>query len=626
MSTRTLEELTEAVIQASAVNDAVAMLQCAEELEALGTPQAIADAAHARGTVQLLRANYPQALEHYHRALTKYEALGNFDRAALVTGNIGSVHYSMGNYAEALEYYNDALTVHEKLDQKAAAAGVIGNIGGLNWSLGNFTEALERFHLALAIHEQLGNLSGMATVTCNIGNTHSSTGNYPAALEQYHRACSLCEELDDNRTIARITGNIGIVYDAMGDYPAALEFFHRSLAIHEEYHNKNGIAIITANIGTIHTNTGNYTGALLHFQRALDIHEQLGFRRGIEHVTACIMHAMIQSSMFAEAEELLHTMDAMQIDHQDIVIQRELCRASIQAHHGNVDEAKTSLLAALAIAINHNLPSKEAEIHKRLRDLCIKNNDLAGYIEHNNEYTRITEEINGKETATKLAIQTKQREIDAREKEHAKHMAVLHSALPKHIADRVARGETVNDHHNSAAVLFLDVVGFTTNSSRLEPRVVVDLLQNIFTMFDAICIEHDVMKIKTIGDSYMAVAFPAETQYCEHRVACLAQAMMASTFSWPDGERLQFRIGLHTGPVVAGVLGTQRLQYDVWGDTVNVASRMESTSEPGRIHISEAFAHAVQQTTTDAPYSIVERGTVEIKGKGKMTTYWLEQP
>jgi adenylate cyclase len=86
----------------------------------------------------------------------------------------------------------------------------------------------------------------------------------------------------------------------------------------------------------------------------------------------------------------------------------------------------------------------------------------------------------------------------------------------------------------------------------------------------------------------------------------------------------QVRLSIHCSPITAGVIGTQRMQYDVWGDTVNVASRMESTSEPGRIHVSEAFAHAVQQTITDAPFSIVKRGTVEIKGKGMMTTYWLE--
>ena len=253
-----------------------------------------------------------------------------------------------------------------------------------------------------------------------------------------------------------------------------------------------------------------------------------------------------------------------------------------------------------------------------MRDLAQKRNDFAAYIEHNNEFTRITEEINGKESTLKMAMQAKQREIDAVQREHAQHMAVLHSTLPKHIADRVARGEVVNDQFDRAAVLFLDVVGFTTHSSVLAAADVVDLLQKIFTTFDAICAEHDVMKIKTIGDSYMAVAFPHESSSIEQRAATTAGAMIASSFTWPSGEVVQFRIGLHSGPVVAGVLGTERLQYDVWGDTVNVASRMESSGEAGRIHVSEAFANALKDA------HIEPRGTIDIKGKGSMQTYWLE--
>jgi class 3 adenylate cyclase len=177
----------------------------------------------------------------------------------------------------------------------------------------------------------------------------------------------------------------------------------------------------------------------------------------------------------------------------------------------------------------------------------------------------------------------------------------------------------------------LDIVGFTTHTSELDASVVVYLLQNIFTTFDAICAKHDVMKIKTIGDSYMAVAFGTANQIAnsEQRIANTAVAMMSSTFTWPHtGERVMFRIGLHCGPVVAGVLGTERMQYDVWGDTVNVASRMESTSEPGRIHVSSSFALAVKGEMTKGrtghALTIRERGTMEIKGKGMMKTYWLE--
>ena len=105
----------------------------------------------------------------------------------------------------------------------------------------------------------------------------------------------------------------------------------------------------------------------------------------------------------------------------------------------------------------------------------------------------------------------------------------------------------------------------------------------------------------------------------------LAQAaleMINASFTWPNGNAVAFRVGLHVGDVVAGVIGTERLQYDVWGDTVNVASRMESTSEPGRIQVSEAFKEALEPRTLNL--ELVDRGTIDVKGKGEMKTYWLE--
>jgi class 3 adenylate cyclase len=274
----------------------------------------------------------------------------------------------------------------------------------------------------------------------------------------------------------------------------------------------------------------------------------------------------------------------------------------------------------------------------------LKQNDLAGYVEHNNECTRINEEVNGKETATKLAMQEKQREIDAERKEIDKQLAVLHSTLPKHIADRVARGEVVNDHFENASVIFLDIVGFTSISDRIPSGHVVHLLEQIFTTLDAVCEKHNVVKIKTIGDSYMAVSFESVV----NAATCALEMMSAldtleitmppslGDASWTkDVGDIRVRIGIHCGPVTAGVIGTARMQYDVWGDTVNVASRMESSGEPGRIHVSEAFAAELDpglrrgddggpDTHTSDSLSLLKRGEIAVKGKGSMTTYWLE--
>jgi len=582
---RLLDEITADIKAAANTSNVEAVLRYVDELGGIAGPEAAAVATRYSGWVSLHRGDYSTALERYLHALGQFQELGDRIGIADVTSSLGNLHLRTSDFPTALEYYQRALALNEEIDNRSAVAAINLGIGLIFWT----------------------------------------TGDYPTTLEYYHRALSLHQELGDENNVANATGNIGNVYQGTEDYPAALEHYHRALAIHQKLGDRFGEARVTGSIGSVHGSSGNYAEALDYFQRGLAIHEELGNRSAVALVNGNIISALIMLHRHDEALILLDAQDLQGIVDPRTLVQHIENRALMSEHAGDNETAREHLLHALAIATDAGVRAKASEYHMRLRDLALKQNNLAAYVEHNNEYTRIREEINGKDTATRIAVQAKQREIDAVQREHQKHMAVLHSTLPKHIADRVARGETVNDHFDNAAVLFLDIAGFTTHSSALDASTVVQLLQDMFTTFDSICADHDVMKIKTIGDSYMAVAFGTSNQTAnsEQRIANVALAMMSSELAWPHtGERVMFRIGIHSGPVVAGVLGTQRMQYDVWGDTVNVASRMESSSEPGRIQISEALAKALNEELNEA--HIVPRGTIEVKGKGLMKTYWLE--
>jgi len=599
---RTFEQISADVGAATNINNAATLMRLATELDELATPEATALAHRARGWACYCTGDYPAALEHYNSALVLYHELGNRSGVATVTGNIGVVSDSTGDYPAALEHFNSALVL---------------------------------FH-------ELGNRSGVASVTGNIGIVYNDTGDYPAALEHYNSALALHNELGNRSGVASVTGNIGIVYDITGDYPAALEHFNSALALHHELGNRRGVARATGNIGNVYGSTGNYPAALEHFNSALALFHELGNRSGVAGVTGNILLALLSTDDVDGARRTLTTLDELPVDNPRVAIEREMRRAEIHVLDGDLQAAHTTLTNALELAVSHGLRAKQADVCKELRNLAQKRNDFAAYIEHNNEFTRINEEILGKETSIKMAIQAKEREIAEKDKETAKHMAVLHSTLPKHIADRVARGEVVNDSFDNAAVLFLDIVGFTAISDRIPAGHVVHLLDQIFTALDVLCDRHDVTKIKTIGDSYMAVGF--ENNTAERMAQCALDMIttlndMVITMppalgdtSWTnDVGDIRVRIGLHVGPVTAGVIGTQRMQYDVWGDTVNIASRMESTSEPGRIHISSGFALALHGETAKQRNgeqefcTVVERGEIEIKGKGMMTTHWLEQ-
>jgi len=168
-------------------------------------------------------------------------------------------------------------------------------------------------------------------------------------------------------------------------------------------------------------------------------------------------------------------------------------------------------------------------------------------------------------------------------------------------------------------VLFSDFVGFTETSSDLEPYLLVSELNALFSQFDALCERTGVEKIKTIGDAYMAVGgLPGTRPDHSAAVAELALEMVQAIQSATLGRAWKIRIGVHAGPAVAGVIGTKKFVYDVWGDTVNVASRLEASAEPNRIHVSEAVAETLRGS-----FDLELRGTVELKGKGQTRTYFL---
>lgn len=199
---------------------------------------------------------------------------------------------------------------------------------------------------------------------------------------------------------------------------------------------------------------------------------------------------------------------------------------------------------------------------------------------------------------------------------------LLANALPASIAARMKHGEQrIAESYPETTVLFADLVGFTPWAQRTDPDRVVSILDGLFTRFDELAAECGVEKIKTIGDSYMAVA-GAPDKRPDHAVAALtlAQRMLTAQAEvcGPLQLPLQMRVGLASGSVVAGVIGQQRILFDLWGDTVNIASRMESAGVPGRIQVS-ASTHALLR---DA-YRFEERPPVDVKGLGTMTTYLL---
>jgi adenylate cyclase len=207
--------------------------------------------------------------------------------------------------------------------------------------------------------------------------------------------------------------------------------------------------------------------------------------------------------------------------------------------------------------------------------------------------------------------------------EREKSERLLLNVLPEEIAPVLKEGkEVIAEHYESASVLFADIVGFTELSEKFSPEEIVVVLNEIFSEFDTLVESYRVEKIRTIGDNYM-VASGVPSPRTDHAevIANLAIDMCDFIENYPalNGHRIDFRVGINSGPLIAGVIGRKKFHYDVWGDTVNIASRMESSGEPGRIQIT-----AVTQQLLYPSFRCTLRGRTPIKGKGEIETWFLE--
>ena len=207
--------------------------------------------------------------------------------------------------------------------------------------------------------------------------------------------------------------------------------------------------------------------------------------------------------------------------------------------------------------------------------------------------------------------------------EQERSESLLLNVLPKEVAERLKEGnQVIADYYDSASILFADLVGFTPLTAELTPREMVEVLNEVYSRFDSLVEELGVEKIRTIGDNYMVAAgLPRPRKDHAQALARLAMAMndyLASRLA-VGGRRLSFRIGINSGAVIAGVIGARKFHYDVWGDSVNIASRMESQGTPGKIQVARGTYELIKEEFLCEPH-----GWIEVKGKGSMEIWFLE--
>ncbi|MCB9168989.1 MAG: tetratricopeptide repeat protein [Flavobacteriales bacterium] len=554
--------------------------------------------------------------------LAKEKNIQEYMANALTTQGVSL--YLQGDYTKAIDYDIRSLKLREEIDDKKGIAASLINIGNIYSDQGdhakaidNYTKGLQIFEELLRSHPELVKVkNGMATSLNNIGAIYGSRGDYANAIEYQTRSLQLREEIGDNKGIAMSLKNIGDIYKDQAELAKsrndkygsdsllfkAMEYQIQGLQLREEIGDKQGIASSLNSIAHIYEDQGNYSEALAFGQRSLTIATEMGAAIEKRDAAQTLWEINKKSGRHQKALEMyelyITTRDTLQSEEN----QREVLRQEYKYEYEKkeaVEQAKQEEKDAIAA-------------QELRRQKLVRNGFMGGFLL----------------VALFAGVFLTQRNRIGKEK--ARSEELLLNILPEEVAEELKeKGEAEAVHIDQVTVLFTDFRGFTAMSEQMTPKDLVKDLNECFSAFDRIVEKHGIEKIKTIGDAYMA-AGGLPVPNTTHALDVIQAALEMRDFIAEGKARkiaadlpyFEIRIGIHTGPVVAGIVGVKKFQYDIWGDTVNTASRMESSGEVCQVNISETTYMLVK----DAPgLTFKPRGKVQAKGKGEMVMFFVQR-
>ena len=580
----------------------------------VGDDAGLATAMDGLGNLLQVQGRYREAVAAFEESLRWAERAGDEQSRAITINNLANCRLESGDPQAAMAGYLEAAERFEKLGLPLYQAQAYANVAPILVGQGMAERAKVYLERALAIERRAGHRPAEGTTLLNLGALLADAGDKAAALTSYGQARQLFRELGDRKFEAMALHNLGRTYAELGRYGEATRHLEEARAIREAVADSRGALSSKLGLAQTLTESGRAAQALplleagLAEARRLEVAEleaeaELRLSAALravgrvadafEHMTAyiAVRDRLLSASSQARIAEMQARFESERSEREIQVLQRDKEIQSLQLWRQEL--TRNALIAAIAL-----LAVLAAVIASRYR---LKIRSAAVLEEKNRE------------------LEIARREVEV---ERDKSEKLLLNVLPPSIAGRLKdREATIADHHPEATVLFADIVDFTRLSQSMDADALVRLLNDLFTRFDALTDARGLEKIKTIGDCYMAVGGVPEprSDHCE-AVAELALDLVDEVGRFNAGHRtaLGVRIGVHTGEVVAGVIGRRKFAYDLWGDAVNTASRMESHGEPGRVHVTEAVERRLR-----GRYRLEPRGEITIKGKGPMRTWFL---
>lgn len=508
-----------------------------------------------KGNALRLKSDLTHALESYFQGAKLAGELHHNAKLGAFDIGIADVQSIMGNHPNAVGYYQSAIGILREAGDSTNMAAALLNIGDEYITIHKWDSALIYTEEAGLIYETIKYTLGEAYSLGNLGMIYAQIGDDKKAEENMNKAILLLEGLDEHYPIAVYLNSIADIYNENGNNVKALDYAFRSLKLAKRYGLKDQVSDANLKLSEIYQKAGKLKESFLYYKN------HITYKDSVNNIVSVQQMADLRTDFEVSKKQIEVDLLNQQKKNQQIIV-----IATIIA---------LFLLCLLVFGL-----------YRRYR------------------FIRETNQII--------------------EKERERSENLLLNILPKETAQELKQsGKVQAKSFESVTVLFADFKGFTQYAEKLSPEKLVESVDFYFSKFDEIIENYGLEKIKTIGDAYMCAGglpFPTgDHAYKMVRAAMEIVEFVKATKASNTGEhQFDIRIGINTGPVVAGVVGTKKFAYDIWGDTVNIASRMESNSEPGKINVSEN-TYTLIKDAFDCAY----RGEIDAKHKGMMKMYFV---
>jgi len=597
------------------------------------------------GVIHKQRGEFEIALQIYEESLNIAKRIGDHLTVGALLSNIGNVHREKGEYQLSLNFHERALQIRDSLGDQSGIANTFGNLGAVYVEQGAHDKDIELFFKSLAICERTDDKRNSAGMLLNIGIVYTYQKSTAKAMEYFQRGLLIAREMDEPALIANFLESMATTLLEENAFERALELAQEGLRFQRALGSKDGEAALLLTCGNIVKKFPDYPEAMMYYRQAFQIFDTIGSAHGVA------MSRLSMAEVFLQQERIQEACSNAEIS------------LNMAQNIGAIEVSKNASELLYRIYKKQGRAWQALEMHElhvTLEDSIERDENKRVVMQQQFQYeydkreALLVAEQEKKDAVATEGIKRKEQQRNALilglmltlglagvsyrsyrikkqdnliiSQEKARSEELLLNILPAEVADELkAKGAADAKLIDEVTVLFTDFKGFTQLSEKLTPKELVGEIHECFSAFDSIMQKYGVEKIKTIGDAYMAAGGLPEPN-STHAKDVVNAALEIQAFMQEHKHKretkgelfFEIRIGVHTGPVVAGIVGIKKFQYDIWGDTVNTASRMESSGEVGKVNVSQETYNRIKNDF-DCHY----RGKVEAKGKGMMGMWFI---